>query len=172
MLWFGFVRPILSFTVILNLRIFGRVKHSAGKTIEYRFCERTKNLLALLHVILRERSDRRIPSDFREILRLKPQDNIKSVQPFTFSTFQLSSRFTLHSSLYRSPKCLSIFFPKTNLSSFHPFNSLHASPFTPHSDKDLSPCSPIAFLNSPHSSPFTLHFDKNLSPYRLAAPRP
>ena len=64
-----------------------------------------------------------------------PQDDIKSIQPFTFSPFQLSSLFTLHASLYRSPKCLSIFFPKTNLSSFHPFTlstlfTLHPSHLT------------------------------------------
>ncbi len=35
-----------------------------------------------------------------------------------------------------------------------------------------SPCGLIAFLNSPHSSPFTLHSDKNLSPYRLAVLSP
>ena len=35
--------------------------------------------------------------------------------------------------------------------------SPHASPFTLHSDKNLSPCSLIAFLNPPHPSPFTLH---------------
>ncbi len=112
-----------------------------------------------LHVILRRMRRRRKAS------ARMPQDDIKSVQPFTFSTFQLSSLFTLHASLYRSPKCLSIFFPKTNLSPFHPFTlstlfTLHPSHLTLIRTYRLAVLSPLQLFNHSSIQPpslFTLH---------------